>query len=240
MTLLEVRTKFIQNSGRYDLVVDTTDYADNGADFHIHAGQKYLDRLIDIPDSLARIFYRPDDGEYSIVISDTCRVLQEVWANDSEGRWQLEYLEPGAFKEMYSDPVGDIITGSPKYYTFIDSRALVSAYQDDLAEFLDTYAITGSSYGTRGIVFAPPLDTDHVIDVIGLFHQVKLNDDSDSNYWTDKEENLLIMSALRSLEAFNRNTAGVNDWTRVILDEVNKIDLDLAHEESYNVTQMEG
>jgi len=240
MTLLEVRTKFIQNSGRYDLVVDTTDYIDNGADFHIHAGQKYLDRLIDIPDSLARIFYKPMAGEYSITIPSSCRALHEVWINDSEKKWQLDYLEPNEFKKRYPSPVSDLTAGSPEYYTVIDMRSLAPDFQDDLGEYLDKVAIEDSGYGTRGVVFGPPLDVEHVIDVIGLFHQVKLNDDSDSNYWTYKEENLLIMSALRSLEAFNRNTAGVNDWTRVILDEINKIDLDLAHEESYGVTQMEG
>ena len=40
MNLLQIRTKFVQLSGRYDLVVDAAggDYSDNGADFFINAG----------------------------------------------------------------------------------------------------------------------------------------------------------------------------------------------------------
>ena len=33
MNLLEIRTKWIDTSGRYDLVEDVTDYVDNGANF---------------------------------------------------------------------------------------------------------------------------------------------------------------------------------------------------------------
>jgi len=240
MTLLEVRTKVVQISGRYDLVVNAIDYADDGADFYINAAIKMLDRMVDLPDSLANIFYEPDAGEYSITIPNSCRVLQEVWANDSEGRWKLEYLEPDVFRKKYSSPVNDIPTGSPIYYTFIDSRSLVSAYQDHLAEFIDKYAIEGSGYGTRGVVFGPPLDVSHVIDVIGLFHQVMLNDDSDSNFWTYKEEDLLVRTALYKLEAHSRGTENAKNWLSAIRDDVLLIDFDVAAEESQGVTQMEG
>ena len=33
MNLLQLRTQFINDSGRFDLVVDTTDYVDNGANY---------------------------------------------------------------------------------------------------------------------------------------------------------------------------------------------------------------
>ncbi len=44
MTLLQVRTNFITDSGRNDLVVDLTDYADRGANRFINAGQRCLAR----------------------------------------------------------------------------------------------------------------------------------------------------------------------------------------------------
>ena len=43
-TLKDIRTLFVKRTGRYDLVVNTTDWADNGADAYILAGSKMLDR----------------------------------------------------------------------------------------------------------------------------------------------------------------------------------------------------
>ena len=43
MNLLEVRTKFIQLSGHYELASTDGLYTDNGADFYINAGQDFLD-----------------------------------------------------------------------------------------------------------------------------------------------------------------------------------------------------
>ena len=45
MNLLEIRTKFRSISGRYDLV--NSDYSDNGANFFIEEGRKWLDSKVD-------------------------------------------------------------------------------------------------------------------------------------------------------------------------------------------------
>ena len=37
------RQKFVELSGHYDLVTDTTSWDDNGADFYIDAAEEYLD-----------------------------------------------------------------------------------------------------------------------------------------------------------------------------------------------------
>jgi len=183
MNLLEIRTKAAEQSGRYDLVNPTT-FADTGMDFHIKAGQKYLDRLINIPDSTANLFYAPIAGEYSITIPSSCRVLQEVWANDAESRYLLNKLEPTEFRYKYMNPISSITSGAPVDYAFIDIRSLASDYQNLLAEYLDKPAVESSGYGYRGIVFGPHFDAQYVIEVIGLFHQAELSADTDTNYWS--------------------------------------------------------
>ena len=239
MNLLEVRTAAAEVSGRYDLVTPST-FANNGMDFHILSGQKYLDRLITIPDSKANIFFAPVAGEYSITIPSSCRVLQEVWASNDEARYMLTKLDPADFKAKYLYPVASITAEAPIEYAFIDSRSLSADYQDLLAEYLDKPAVDGSGYGYRGIVFGPQFDAQYVIEVIGLFHQVELQADADTNYWSYAAPNLLLMATMRSIEIFNRNTEGVNDWTASIKTELIDMDYDVAEEESYGVDQLEG
>lgn len=239
MNLLEIRTDLMKKSGRYDLVIPET-FADNGMDFHITAGQKYLDKLVTIPDSQANIFFSPVAGEYSITIDKSCRAIYEVWANDSEFRWLLNKLDLSTFKSKYNEPVSEITASSPYDYTFMDMRSISPDEQSSLAEFLSKTAVEGSGYGYRGIVFGPQFDATYTIEVIGLFGQILLSSDSDSNFWSFNYPHLLIMAALRSIEVFNRNTEGVNDWTKSILTETNELDFDVVEEESYNVTQMKG
>ena len=52
MNYKDVRDKFVEISGRYDLITATNE--DNGADFFLNAGQKYLDRFLDAGKAIAR------------------------------------------------------------------------------------------------------------------------------------------------------------------------------------------
>lgn len=239
MNLLEIRTDLAEKSGRYDLV-DLSTFADNGMDFHITAGQKYLDKLVTVPDSQANIFFSPVAGEYSITIDKSCRAIYEVWANDSESRWPLIKLALSDFKYRYDKPVSEIAAAAPVDYTLMDLRSISPDEQSSLAEFLSKTAVEGSGYGYRGIVFGPQFDATYTIEVIGLFGQILLSSDDDSNFWSFNYPHLLIMAALRSIEVFNRNTEGVKDWTASIRTETNELDFDVVDEESYGVTQMEG
>lgn len=239
MNLLEIRTKLAEQSGRYDLVTPVT-FADNGMDFHITAGQKYLDKLVTVPDSQANIFFAPVAGEYSITIDKSCRAIYEVWANDDENRWPLNQQSLSIFKYLYDQPVTSITAGPPCDYTFMDMRSISPDAQSSLAEFLSKTAVEDSGYGYRGIVFGPQFDATYVIEVIGLFSQIVLTSDSDSNFWSFNYPHLLIMSALRSIETFNRNSEGIKDWTASIMSETAELDFDVVEEESYDVDQMEG
>jgi hypothetical protein len=239
MNLLEIRTDLMNKSGRYDLV-DPVTFADNGMDFHINAGQKYLDKLVTIPDSLANIFFAPVVGEYSITIDKSCRTIYEVWANDSESRWPLNKQNLATFKSIYDKPVSSITAGPPCDYTFMDMRSISPDAQSSLAEFLSKTAVEGSGFGYRGVVFGPQFDVTYVIEVIGLFGQILLSSDSDSNFWSFNHPHLLIMAALRSIEEFNRNTEGMKDWSASIKTETILLDFDVAEEESYDADQMEG
>jgi len=239
MNLLEIRLDVMKKSGRYDLVDQDTS-ADNGMDFYITAGQKYLDKLVTIPDSQANIFFAPVAGEYTITIDKSCRAIYEVWANDDEARWELNKLELSDFKYKYNEPVSAITPSSPCDYTFMNMRSISPDEQSSLAEFLSKTAVEGSGFGYRGIVFGPQFDATYVIEVIGLFGQIILSSDLDSNFWSFNYPHLLISAALRAIEVFSRNTSGVADWSKAINSEITLIDFDIADEESYDISQMKG
>jgi len=239
MNLLEIRLDVMKKSGRYDLVDQDTS-ADNGMDFYITAGQKYLDKLVTIPDSQANIFFAPVAGEYTITIDKSCRAIYEVWANDDEARWELNKLELSDFKYKYNEPVSAITPSSPCDYTFMNMRSISPDEQSSLAEFLSKTAVEGSGFGYRGIVFGPQFDATYVIEVIGLFGQIILSSDLDSNFWSFNYPHLLISAALLSLESFSRGTENAKNWISAIKNEVALIDFDVADEESYNVSQMKG
>ena len=52
---------------------------------------------------------------------------------------------------------------------------------------------------------------------------VLLTSETSKNYWSEEKPHLLVNAARRMLEVRHRNTAGVNDWDRVILGEVHQI-----------------
>lgn len=240
MNLLDIRTKVVQVSGRYDLVVDSTDYADNGMDYYINEAMLMLDRLVNIPDSIARLFYAPVAGEYAITVASDARVIQEVWASNSDGRYKLTKLTPSEFKTEYCSPLADITAGSPIHYAFIDTRSLAPDLQNSIETFIDKTAVEGSSHGFRGIVFGPQFDEPYGIEVVGLFRQVTLAADEDTCYWTFKEPGLLVRATMYKLEADSRGTENAKNWLSAIRDDVTLLDWDVAEEESYDVDQMEG
>lgn len=161
MTLVELRRKFVELSGRYDLVSNTSTWADNGADFFINAGQNYLDRLLTVPETKATLFFALASGQYAITFQQRCRAILEVWVNNSEERVLLEKCSLKDLKEYYSGLVSAAEVGQPLYYAPANMRALETTAQNSLGTFLGlNNAETDAKYNYRGIIVAPPCDRD--------------------------------------------------------------------------------
>ena len=240
MNLLQVRTKFVQISGRYDLVTDTTTYADNGADYYINAGQKFLERLVTVPESVGNVYYELAANSYKLSWEHGTRAIQEVWIEDGSERTKLTKVSLQELKTDYFD-IATTETGRPPYYAVANHRGIDNVKKDSLATFIENvYDESDDSSEYRGIVLVPPADQKYVVQVVGLFKNLVLTSDTDSNFWSIVEPDLLIMAAFRSIEIFNRNTEGVNDLTASIMSSIKYIDFDIVEEESYDVDQMEG
>jgi hypothetical protein len=241
MNLLEIRTWFTNESGRFDLVTDVITYADNGADNHLRAGLRMLDRMVTTPKSMARNFQMiAIDGFY--VTFDFCRAIKEVWVADIESRWKLEKKDMQWMREEYADI--DLESGQSLYYAPMTLRAhpetdvtpvgIAGGYLG----YLDI--MVGGHYNYNGVLIYPPTDIALMVETWGYFYSKELALDTDENYWTVQHPELVVMAAQCNLEKFQRNSEGVKDWITAIKLELDGIDKDVAEEVSAEISVMEG
>ena len=241
MNLLQFRTKFRSLSGRFDLVNE--DGSDNGADFFINAGSKFLDRLDETQKSWASCFRFLDIGHFSVVFP-YCRAIKEVWAaSATEGRWQLKKKNLQDLIEGYLAGIPSSRTsGSPLYYSPCITRYVPeNASVMDIEAFIGFVEIpSGNSYEYNSILVNVPASEKLMIDIRGLFYSMELVNDTDKNYWSEVHPMLLYTSTMRQLEVVNRNTQGVNDWTNAIATEMKQLGMDLVEELIAEADEMEG
>ena len=81
-----------------------------------------------------------------------------------------------------------------------------------------------------GILFMPPAEQSYTLTIFGYFYSV-LESDADASYHSEMYPELLIMASSLVLEAFYRNTTGVQDWLSSIKLFLKGIDHDLVREE---------
>jgi hypothetical protein len=240
MNLLQVRTKFREISGRFDLVNE--DYSDNGADFYINEGRKFLDRLNTHQKSFASCFRFVEINAFSASFPH-CRAIKEVWCMSTTARWQLEKKDMNELISDYlsGDPAGRS-SGEPDYYTPVLTRYIpADATPTDIESYLQWVDIpTGNSEEYNTILLSSPVDKKVSLEIKGLFYSMELVNDTDTNYWSTIHPLLLITAAMRQIEIVNRNRQGVNDWTETIATDMNQIGMDLVEEEIAEVNQMEG
>ena len=240
MNLLQIRKKFRELSGRFDLV--NPDYTDNGADFFLNEGRKYLDRLQETQKSWGTYPVLLAIGEY-LVKFPYCRSIKEVWVATTTAQWQLEKKTIQDIQASYGQGlISDLTAGVPLYYSPCISRYIPEdATPAALAVFAPYIEIpTGLTGEYNAVLMNIPTDTAMVVSVKGLFYSMELVNDIDKNYWSEVHPLLLYMAAMRAVEVTNRSTQGVNDWTSAINTEVTQLGMDLVDEVISEKDQMEG
>lgn len=224
MPLLDVRKQFILFSGRYDLIVDQIDYADNGADAFIRAGQRWLDRTAIIYKAAGKTLINLTEGQWSVNIPS--RSISKVKASNGEVEWALcKETYDNLMKCYPTDPV-TMSTGKPLYYAIAPIRIIPETDE--------------TTYPFTRLIFMPPAPTGTQLLVEGTFLQTPLTTDDSTNFWSEEEPFILTMAACRALEISYRNKEGVADWETAIKTELLGLEMDLAEMESNEFTQMWG
>lgn len=253
MNLLEIRQKLITLSGRYDLVADahSGDYTDGGANFFIQQGQRYLDRRAGIDKESARVFKQVEAGKFAVLFQ-SCRVIEEVWVADASSRTQLRRVNYDKLRgtdypsgeNAYVEAFSAMTQGTPLYYSPVHLRLApgqahaVAGLTGGFLGYLDISI--GTAFNTNGVIILPPPDGEYMVEVKGKFYSDSLNEDDNESTWSSEYPDILLMSALRHMEVFNRNMTGVKEYSAAIDDMILDIGKDVADQESTGFDQLEG
>lgn len=221
MNLLELRKKFVEISGRYDIVLDTDNWSDNGANAYLNAAARYLNRRINIPTNFAKTGILLSAGCDSIVYS-ACRAVQQVSIfSDSEYflRYDANLIQNGSG-----------LPSAFKYCTFQHlpkiSEIDISAYPLEQLNVL----LEPCNY-VNGIQLDKKADRPYLLTIYGIYHNTDLKEDTDVNYWSIEYPNLLLKVAMYELEVIYRNREGANTWMDAVEIDLAALDNDLVEHE---------
>lgn len=259
MNLLQIRQNFVKISGRYDLVVDTATWADNGADFMINAAVDWLDRKTLVSKSYASHLTYIDAGTLIVPIP-FCRAIKEVWITTSEGRWQLEKkdLQWIMAEYLYELP-NERSNGTPLYYaptvtryipedqkpnvlttaaptTFLTTVAPATEVPT-LAEWLTTITVEDGRY--NAVIMNVPVDEYALIDIRGLFYSIELEDNTDTNFWTEVHPMILVKAACRESYVLSGNSPMLKSTEEELIKECHELGMDLVDQVIAEIDQIE-
>lgn len=225
MNLLEIRKQFIKLSGRYDLVKDREEYKDNGADFFIKAGQKFLDTLLDTPNSSAVYPIDITAGDYLLTVPEARAVEAVRIENSSDGVAYLTKKNIKWLREEYGSEttIADSDKDTPKYYSFITFRDFKQSDEERIS---------------KGVIILPRTDKAYTVYVEGKFYSRELKNEKAVNWWSEVYPHSLVQAGLFMLERFYRNREGMADHLTAIQQDVQGIDNDVVEQMIADIDQM--
>lgn len=237
MSLLEIRQKFVESSGRYDLVVDTTSWADNGADWFIKAGQRYLDRKLETGSARARFFGTLKKNKHTLQIP-VARVIEKVFRITSEGKFQLPEATTDSMRLLLNELMEEGTVGAPSYYTPTTVRLAPGSDVFSVRGDYATFTLQDANY--TGVFFGTKADQDYSLEIEGLFYSPALTSDASVSFWTEQHPEILVMASFMSMERFYRNFEGSKEARAQVDDLVQQLDFDYVAQEIVNITVLEG
>lgn len=228
MDLLEVRKNFILRCGRYDLVNE--DWTDNGANFFIQAGQRFLDRRanLDTPYETVVIDYMKVQESF-LEIPHFWLIRKVEWLGDSAYGWRELTRRVGRGALRYAMAK----RGDPVAYRVAVKRFDPRLKHRGVNEILspaDAFPDVDPNSSSMTIEILPSPRENGSIKIEGKLFSDPLIEDTDKNFWTVNNPDILIKSALYELEIFYRNSEGAKDW-------LSSIQLDLTDMEQLEVQQ---
>ena len=234
MNLNQVRKRFRDLSGRYDLVND--DSSDT-VDFLINSACEFLDRMSEVQKSYAVHYKYLMTGGWNLQVP-YCRAVKEVWIASRDYRWQLEKKSlQDLLAGLMDEKTTSLEQGDPLYYSPILTRT-VEKPPTGINNFVDTIVSQGHHF--NAVLILPPPSQRLLVEIKGLFNSETLIADKDENFWTAVHPGLLLKAALHELEIFNQNQSKVEAWEKAITIELDGINKDKVEEDIAEISEMEG
>lgn len=243
MTLLQIRKQFVAFTGRFDLVTDDESWRDNGANFYIQTGQRWLDRQAETAFGEGKSYLQLAPNEWFVMLNN-CRSVRHVFISNADGtRRPLRRVDYPEIAHMCLRDPAKIESGTPCYYALGNINTHPETVgTTTIARFGPSvnYTASGNPWGFNCVIVAPAPNESSLIEVQGLFYQPELITDADQNVWSEEYPFVLLLAACRQLEISYRNTSGANDWENAINAELLTLGFDLADQISNDITQIKG
>ncbi len=246
MEYWEIRKKFVEISGRYDLV-DPDTWEDDGADFYLNMGQRILDRSLNGKKMEARYPFELTSANI-VVKTPGLRAIKEVWVANVDGRSQLTFVPLDQLRGGYAEASNLLDQGTPLYY----SPAVFRPFPDELVTVTGLYDVedlllSGTHYTYNGIIVMPPPDGTYTVTIWGLFYSPTLSATllgsvwtQTRSYWTENEPYTLLEAALSRLATFAGNITSAREHKEAMNEDLHTLDFDEVEEGLLGDMEMEG
>lgn len=226
MTLIEIRRKAVQLSGRYDLVQDRNSWADNGMDWFIQQAQRWLDDRVDTANARGELSYTIEAGAYRQVVQNA-RAILSVAVRTSAGYRKLKKESLEELRERLTgedNDLGNVDPGTPSYYAIGTLRGGLSPTQSDESDIQ--------------LVLYPPAEEESTLLVTALLRSNALTSDGSYSWWSVMYPGVLVRATLHQLETFYRNTEGARDYLNTLLEDLAGIDHNAVSQDVAEIDQM--
>lgn len=237
MQLSEIRDKFIELSGRYDMQGNAKSH------FFINAGVRLLDRMSRFAHTEA-ISLRQLSVGTSYIVLDDCQMVSHVdFIQGGLSRYELDLIDHRSFLELYPQSASNMPLGNPLYCalsTMRHSPDLLDMSAEGFEVPADFAIVAGDYYGRTALHIGPAVQTAGWLRIEGSFYSRDMSADTDKSYWSVRFPDLMLKAALYQLEVAYRNTEGARDWMAAIVLELDNLDKDALEQHIQYVNQMEG
>lgn len=237
MNLEELRTKFVELSGRYDLGTyqsgnSTPDFAISymksvdsikpvaGADFYINAGISLLDNSVELSELDTQIPIQLEKGDFIGFYKARCKWIKRVF-------WETHPLIRREFGMDLTKPV----QGIPTTFALVSFRSVLSRRlisEQNLALWFPKADYSKCGDNCTVIIINPKPNVAGQLTITGQFYSNKLVEPEDENYWSVNYPTLVVYAALYNLEASYRNSEGANDWRKILAEELKSLNVNVA------------
>jgi hypothetical protein len=221
MNLLEARVRFVDITGRYDLVKNTTDYEDAGANWFIREACKFLDGMTKVSHTVGSKEILLAPNEYLIDLSS----VKSIESVQNEDKTVLRKLEREHFLRLYSvSEITTKVSDEPyECYTVASMPRTIN---------IVAYKPTTFCWLTHKTL------SQRKLFVNGSFRSDILRNDGDQNFWTVEMLGTLIKAAAYQCESFYRNREGMRDYLEGIQLDLQNLEFDKYENDNAGIIGM--
>lgn len=223
--LTEIRKRFRQVSGRYDLADAEGSDTNPRADRFINDGQRFLDSRCITYKSEARQIEKLSVGQSRVLLKN-CRTVFRVWVSDATERIQLQKVRLEDLMKYYAD-LANVQNGTPAYFCRLPIRVHNPAdYDGEWTGFYDYGDVLLPADGeifADGLKIMPPADKEYTVQIFGNYCSPKLETEADMSIWTERYPDTLVNAAMYKMELFFRNMEGARGWLAAVEEDIRGI-----------------